>query len=58
MCVCVFYICLAKEVMEEWGEPIDAAIRPEHLQEAHRRYRMTHRPLVTSNSMYKRRLFS
>lgn len=29
---------IAREVMEEWGDA--GAIRPEHLREAHRRYKL------------------
>lgn len=31
------FFFLAKEIMEEWGHT--GAIRPEHLREAHRRYK-------------------
>jgi transcription initiation factor TFIID subunit 11 len=40
------HIIIAKEIMEEWGHT--GAIRPEHLREAHRRYK---KDKVTSASL-------
>lgn len=39
----------AKEIMEEWGD--NGAIRPEHLREAHRRYKIDK---VSSTSLGRR----
>jgi transcription initiation factor TFIID subunit 11 len=40
------FTIVAKEIMEEWGHT--GAIRPEHLREAHRRYK---KDKVTSSSI-------
>jgi transcription initiation factor TFIID subunit 11 len=42
----------AREVMEEWGHT--GAIRPEHIREAHRRYKLASSTAVIGKKMLKR----
>ena len=44
---------VAREVMEDWGDT--GNIRPDHLREAHRRYKREHTS-IPSNA-YKKRMF-
>lgn len=43
---------MAREVMEEWGQT--GAIRPDHIREAHRRYKQTSSSSVIGKKMLKR----
>ena len=48
---------MAKDVMNDWGDDENSAIRPDHLREAYRRYRIREGKIKSNSFIYKKQLF-